>query len=88
MLKLSKKSLNESAVGQIVNLLSNDVSRFDLVSLLFHHLWIMPIQVPLITYLLWRQVEYAALVGVGSLILLTIPVHGLYKNINILTSEF
>ncbi|KAF2905534.1 hypothetical protein ILUMI_00648 [Ignelater luminosus] len=75
MLKLSKKSLNESAVGQIVNLLSNDVSRFDLIAILFHHLWIMPIQASLITYLLWRQVQYAALVGVGSLILLTIPVH-------------
>lgn len=78
MLQLNKKSLTESTAGQVVNLLSNDVNRFDNLSPNFHVLWIMPIQATITTYLLWRQVDVAAFIGLGVLVLLTVPVHGMY----------
>ncbi|KAF2894003.1 hypothetical protein ILUMI_12173 [Ignelater luminosus] len=77
MLKLNKKSLTESTAGQVVNLLSNDVSRFDIIAVNFHFLWIMPIQAAITTYLLWRQVKVAAFIGLGALILFAVPINSL-----------
>lgn len=76
ILRLSKKSLGETAAGQIVNLLSNDVNRFDMVTVALHFLWIMPFQVALVTYLIWLQVGIATLSGVVSMALFTLPVQG------------
>lgn len=73
---MNTKSLNQTAVGQVVNLLSNDVNRFDLVILTLHYLWILPFQVALITYLLWFQVGVSAFSGVLSIALLSLPVQG------------
>lgn len=44
-LKLSRLALNDTPVGQVVNLLSNDVSRFDSLPVYVNYLWITPIQV-------------------------------------------
>jgi ATP-binding cassette subfamily C (CFTR/MRP) protein 4 len=76
MLKLNKKSLGETAAGQVVNLLSNDVNRFDFVIIALHYLWIMPFQVVLVTYLIWRQMGVSTLAGVLSMVCLTLPVQG------------
>ncbi|CAD6203319.1 GSCOCG00009758001-RA-CDS, partial [Cotesia congregata] len=46
-LKLSRLALNDIPVGQVVNLLSNDVSRFDSLPVYVNYLWITPIQVML-----------------------------------------
>lgn len=77
MLRLNKVSAGQSAAGRVVNLLSNDVSRFDLVTVLLHQLWIAPILTTLITYLIWLQVGISALAGVVTLIVLTVPLHGM-----------
>lgn len=58
----------------MVNLLSNDVSRLDYGFIYAHYVWILPIQSALVAYLIWRQVQWAALVGVIGLLLKTIPV--------------
>ncbi|XP_018322246.1 multidrug resistance-associated protein 4 [Agrilus planipennis] len=76
LLKLSKKSLNDTAAGQVVNLLSNDVNRFDLVVIFLHFVWIMPLQAVILSYLIWMEVGPSALAGVLAMILLTIPVQG------------
>lgn len=76
ILRLSKKSLGQTAAGQVVNLLSNDVNRFDMVALALHFVWIMPFQVVIVSYLIWRQVGVATLSGVLSMVLLTLPVQG------------
>lgn len=39
-LRLSSTALGDTAPGKIVNLLSNDVSRFDVVSVFIHSLWL------------------------------------------------
>ncbi|XP_012261830.2 ATP-binding cassette sub-family C member 4-like [Athalia rosae] len=76
ILRLSKSVSDQTASGQIVNLLSNDVSRFEQVFMYLHFVWIMPIQTVVITYLMWRSVQIAALAGVVLITLQTIPVQG------------
>lgn len=44
-MKLSKKSVANTSAGYIVNLLSNDVSRFDYALAMVHYIWLLPIQV-------------------------------------------
>lgn len=77
VLKLSRASMDQTATGQIVNLMSNDVSRFDLAPNYLHWFWISVIQVPLVTYCLWRYVGTAALIGFAFIFFITIPVQGL-----------
>ncbi|XP_014275661.1 probable multidrug resistance-associated protein lethal(2)03659 [Halyomorpha halys] len=74
-LKLSKTALGQTTAGQVVNLLSNDVNRFDVAFIFLHILWIGPLQTCIVTYLMWAKVGLAALLGVISLLLL-IPFQG------------
>lgn len=77
MLKLSKASSGQTASGQVVNLLSNDVQRFDLVATFLHFIWIMPIEVAILTFFIWEQVGISSLSGVLSMAILTVPLHGM-----------
>ncbi|KAF5275659.1 hypothetical protein FQA39_LY06771 [Lamprigera yunnana] len=62
-LKLSKTALGETASGKVVNLLSNDVSRFDVVSIFIHHMWVGPTTTIIVVYFLWSQAGYAGIIG-------------------------
>ncbi|GJQ86167.1 hypothetical protein Trydic_g13444 [Trypoxylus dichotomus] len=73
MLRLNKQSLGETAAGKVVNLLANDVSRFDFVAIALHYFWITPIQVILVSYFMWDAVDIAALAGILSMLLFTLP---------------
>lgn len=64
--KLSHATLVKSTIGQMVNLLSNDVDRFDLVATFVPYVWIAPMQVILTMSILW------SIIGSNSLILLLI----------------
>ncbi|XP_057334744.1 ATP-binding cassette sub-family C member 4-like [Microplitis mediator] len=75
-LKLSKPALDETPAGQVVNLLSNDVNRFDLLPVFVNYLWITPIQIIVIGYIIWRSIGIYTLVGYGVLFLITIPMQG------------
>ncbi|KAG5877236.1 hypothetical protein JTB14_025356 [Gonioctena quinquepunctata] len=83
-LKLSKTSLGETTAGQVVNLLSNDVNRFDVAVLFAHQLWVGPIETLVCTYFMYLQVGISATLGVLSLIMF-IPIQiYLGKRISIL----
>ncbi|XP_066152181.1 probable multidrug resistance-associated protein lethal(2)03659 isoform X2 [Euwallacea fornicatus] len=43
LLKLNHVSLGKTTAGQLVNLLSNDVARFDFAMPFLHYIWVMPI---------------------------------------------
>lgn len=68
-LKLSKTALGQTTVGQVVNLLSNDVNRFDLAVIFAHQLWVGPIETIICTYFMYLQVGLSAAVGVFLLIM-------------------
>ncbi|XP_014237759.1 multidrug resistance-associated protein 4-like isoform X1 [Trichogramma pretiosum] len=70
----SSASAQASGGGAVVNLLSNDVARFEQLFYCAHYIWVMPLQASVIAYLIWRHVGWAALAGVCLMTLQTIPV--------------
>ncbi|XP_076295432.1 ATP-binding cassette sub-family C member 4 isoform X2 [Lasioglossum baleicum] len=76
ILRLSKSSTNVATPGQIVNLMSNDVARFEQLCVALHYIWILPIQAVLITYMMWGSVQIASLAGVFLISVQTIPLQG------------
>lgn len=76
LLKLSQASLGQTAAGQLVNLLSNDLQRFDTASLYLHYIWIMPLQAVIAFYVMYRSVGIAALAGMIAMGLEAIPLQG------------
>lgn len=59
-LRLSKNALGETTVGQVVNLLSNDVGRLDLAIIFLHFLWVGPLETIIVTYLMYLEVSECA----------------------------
>ncbi|XP_010848243.1 PREDICTED: multidrug resistance-associated protein 4-like, partial [Bison bison bison] len=69
-LRLSSSAMGKTTTGQIVNLLSNDVNRFDQVAMFLHYLWMGPLQVVAVTALLWKEIGMSCLAGMAVLIIL------------------
>lgn len=80
-LKLSKKALGKTTIGQMINLLSNDVNRFDNCFKQFHQLWAAPLESIVVMYLLFKLVGLTSLSGY-SLLLFFIPLQSKYKYLN------
>lgn len=68
-LKLSKSALGQTTAGQIVNLLSNDVNRFDVAVIFAHQLWVGPLETIIITYFMYQEVGVSAVIGVIFLLM-------------------
>lgn len=75
-LRLSRTALGETTVGQVVNLLSNDVNRFDVALIFLHYLWIAPVETIIVTYFMYEVVGWATFLGVLFLLML-IPLQGM-----------
>ena len=58
--------------GQMVNLLSNDVNRFDYSAFFIHYFWVGPIQLLIVMFITWKSVGPACFVG-GALIVAFVP---------------
>ncbi|XP_040034735.2 ATP-binding cassette sub-family C member 4 isoform X1 [Gasterosteus aculeatus] len=69
-LGLNSESLVHTTTGQIVNLLSNDVNRFDEITLNLHYLWVGPLQAMVIILLLWYEIGPSCLAGVAVMALM------------------
>ncbi|XP_022899785.2 ATP-binding cassette sub-family C member 4-like isoform X1 [Onthophagus taurus] len=76
LLKLNKTSLGKTAAGQIVNLMSNDVQRFDLAAGFLHYIWIMPIQAIIAASVMYNSVGYSALIGLAALFIQSLVLQG------------
>ncbi|XP_050594410.1 ATP-binding cassette sub-family C member 4-like isoform X2 [Bombus affinis] len=76
ILRLSRSSTNVTTPGQIINIMSNDVARFEQLFIALHYIWILPIQGALITFMIWESVGIASLAGVFLITMQTVPVQG------------
>ncbi|KAK9869552.1 hypothetical protein WA026_003305 [Henosepilachna vigintioctopunctata] len=73
ILRLSQLSLGKTAAGKVVNLLSNDVARFDLIVFGLNHLWVGPFQILVVACLMWMQMGPSSMTAIVSVIVLTLP---------------
>uniref|UniRef100_A0A669C3K4 Multidrug resistance-associated protein 4 n=1 Tax=Oreochromis niloticus TaxID=8128 RepID=A0A669C3K4_ORENI len=62
---LNSSALAKTTTGQIVNLLSNDVNKFDEVTLYLHFLWIGPLQAASVIILLLYAIGPSCLAGMA-----------------------
>ncbi|XP_069577159.1 ATP-binding cassette sub-family C member 4-like isoform X2 [Brachyistius frenatus] len=69
-LRLSSSATGKTTTGQIVNLLSNDVNKFDEVTIFLHFLWVGPLQAAVVTGLLWAEIGPSCLVGMAVILFL------------------
>lgn len=69
-LRLSNSAMGKTTTGQIVNLLSNDVNKFDQVTIFLHFLWAGPLQAIAVTVLLWMEIGISCLAGMAVLVIL------------------
>lgn len=70
ILKLNKTALAQTTIGQVVNLLSNDVARFDIAVMYIHDIWMGPLETIICTYLMYRQIGISAVIGVVFIVLI------------------
>lgn len=54
--------------GQVINLMANDVARFDFVASLFDCLWKGPVMMVLISWLIYREIGWFGSAGIGLLV--------------------
>ncbi|CAG2180534.1 unnamed protein product, partial [Oppiella nova] len=71
-LRLSRASLCKTTVGQIVNLMSNDVNRFDAFTAYVCNLLVAPVQTVIAIYIIYTEISYHCFIGV-ALLLLFVP---------------
>ncbi|XP_047540734.1 ATP-binding cassette sub-family C member 4-like [Vanessa atalanta] len=76
IMRMNNGSLGETTAGKVVNLLSNDLQRFDLAFLFMHYVWIIPLQLAAVFYLGYAQAGYAAIIGLTALIVIALPIQG------------
>lgn len=55
-LRLSRTALGDTTIGQVVNLISNDVGRLDVSVIHTHYLWLGPVEIAVVTWLMYREV--------------------------------
>ncbi|XP_041974060.1 probable multidrug resistance-associated protein lethal(2)03659 [Aricia agestis] len=71
-LRVNLRAMSETRGGSVVNLLANDVNRFDTGPLFIHYLWIGPIETLIVTFYIYRELGMPAVYGV-CMILIVMP---------------
>lgn len=74
-LRILKSSTQEGQNGKIINLLSNDLAKFDNAFLFIHEIWKGPLQAILFMIVIHREMQIAGVIGVIFL-LAFIPLQG------------
>ncbi|EDS36162.1 multidrug resistance-associated protein 1 [Culex quinquefasciatus] len=83
-LRLSRNALSDTSPGKVVNLMSNDVNRFDILSYLLCYMWSAPIVTIIVLVLLWHEVGWAGPIGMGVIFVVT-PIQSVFGK---LTSRY
>lgn len=64
ILRMSKSCQVDGLQGRVINLLTNDLGKFDFALAFLHDLWKGPLEVFLLGYLSYREIGYAGIVGI------------------------
>ncbi|KAM8706128.1 hypothetical protein ACLKA7_010417 [Drosophila subpalustris] len=70
-LRLSLTALSDTSIGQVVNLMSNDVGRFDSVLDNIHYLWLGPLELVIIGYIMYEKIGVSCLFGILLMLIFT-----------------
>ncbi|KAM3966803.1 ATP-binding cassette subfamily C member 4-like [Aphomia sociella] len=81
ILKLNRSGMSKTEPGHVINLMSNDVNRFDMVALFLNYIWVMPIVAPVVAYLVWQHVAWATFAALAVILLQTILVQSYLSNL-------
>ncbi|KAL5283205.1 ABCC4.2 family protein [Megaselia abdita] len=68
-LKLSKSSSNDGLNGKAINIMSNDLGKFDICLVFLHDLWKGPVESLLLGTVMFVHIQYAAIIGIGFMFL-------------------
>lgn len=80
-LRLSQTALGDTAPGKVVNLLSNDVNRFDVVSIVINSMWAAPLMTFIAGILLWQEVQWAGMFGL-AIVFIVVPLQSKFEQIS------
>ncbi|XP_050071798.1 ATP-binding cassette sub-family C member 4-like [Anopheles maculipalpis] len=70
-LRLARNALGDTSPGKVVNLMSNDVNRFDIASYLVCFMWTSPIVMLLAALLLWYEIGWSGVMGLVAIVIIT-----------------
>ncbi|XP_055606101.1 ATP-binding cassette sub-family C member 4-like isoform X1 [Uranotaenia lowii] len=70
-LRLSHSALGETSPGKVVNLMSNDIARFEMAALMVSYLWSSPVLAIVVLVLLYYEVGWAGPLGMVVVFLAT-----------------
>lgn len=68
VMSLPKSSIPDGLNGQVINLLSNDLERFEMAVIFIHDIWKAPMQALLFTYFIYQEIGIGGIVGIASLL--------------------
>lgn len=72
-LRLSQTALGDTSPGKLVNLLSNDMNRFDLFTILMSAMWGAPVVTLIAAALVWAEAGWAAMYGL-TVVFIVVPI--------------
>ncbi|CAF4607105.1 unnamed protein product, partial [Rotaria sp. Silwood2] len=70
VLRLSSHAMNNFSSGEITNLLANDANKVELVHYFLNYLWVAPLQIIAVVFVLWQFVYYVTFIAIGYTLLL------------------
>ncbi|XP_059610916.1 ATP-binding cassette sub-family C member 4-like [Phlebotomus argentipes] len=68
VMRLSKSAVFDGLNGQVINLMSNDVGRFDIAMAFIHDLWKGPTEAILLGYFIYREIGVSGVLGMAFLL--------------------
>ncbi|KAH8232502.1 hypothetical protein KR032_008347 [Drosophila birchii] len=68
VLQVSKSSSNDGLRGRAINILSNDLGRFDVALCFLHDTWKGPMESLIIGFLMYREIGISAVIGVSFML--------------------
>jgi ATP-binding cassette subfamily C (CFTR/MRP) protein 4 len=78
LLSLPTRAIMTTTTGQIINIIANDASKFEELSINIHQLWEGPLETIIVFGLIWNEIGIPTLFGY-SLLLLLVPLNLLFS---------